>query len=286
MMEARRAAPPLTLLRLVTAVALATLIHPFTAQAFDLSVYGHGGYDMVSSEPAPGSAAEVASPEPTGPSYGLGVSSEFVRFADKFGLGASLGFGGMSASWQAEKTGVTPSGVSLGMMGAEVGGRATFHIGAVRLFGYSDFLYGLFGNEYSNSSDGNASEPAGKVTEFDVQSAFRIGFGAGVGYSMGPFSIDLRGGMASVSMNVVTETTPSAAGKAVTDTYVGFTGGAVVSYRFLGGTPAADAASTDRERKRPRDPSMAPSNDGKKKAEPGQKPKKKRKKRKPASPPP
>jgi hypothetical protein len=282
MMVARRASPRKTLLRLVAAVALAPLIHPFTAQAFDLSVYGHGGYDMVSSEPAPGSGAEVASPEPTGPSYGLGVSSEFVRFADKFGLGASLGFGGMSASWQAEKTGVTPSGVNLGMMGAEVGGRATFHIGAVRLFGYGDFLYGLFGNEYSNSSDGNASEPAGKVTEFEVQSAFRIGFGAGVGYSMGPFSIDLRGGMASVSMNVVTETTPSAAGKAVTDTYVGFTGGAVVAYRFVGGGPSTEPTQRERAKQRTQDATMESSADGKKKTDPSKKPKKKLKKRKPA----
>ena len=250
---------------------------PLPASAFDLGVYGHGGYDLISSKPPEGAPATVASPEPSGPSYGLGLTSELVRFADGMvGLGASLGFGGMSASWKADKAGVTPSAVSLSAMGVELGGKLLIHFSSFRIFGYGDFLYGVVGNEYTNTQDGTSTDPNGKVTTFKVDSALRFSGGAGAGYAIGNFAIDLRGGLASVSMNV---TTPSDAksdpNKAVTDTYVGFTFGAVASYRFLGGEAAAEPKKSDtRDR-------VKPSSEGKNSSADKKQPKKRKKRKKP-----
>lgn len=262
----------------LTLAVLTCALTPSVAAAFTLGVYGRGGYDMVASKPPEGADATLASPEPSGPSYGLGVTSELARFSKMVSLGASAGFGGLSASWKAEKAGLSPSAVSLSTMGLELGGRLAVHFGSFRAFGYGDFLYGLFGNEYSNTTDGTTQNPAGKVTTFKVDSAMRFGAGLGAGYEIGAFAIDLLGGFTSVGLTVVTPADAAEPNKAVKDTFNGFTIGAMASYRFLGDEPSgADRRSKDELRPSKTEGKTAPA---KKKS------KKKRKSRKkpPATP--
>jgi hypothetical protein len=194
-----------------------------------------------------------------------------------FSLGANIGLGGASASWKAPKAGLKPSAVNISATGIEGGARLTAHFGDFRVFGFGEGLYGLFGNEYTNTLDGTTAEPAGKVSNFKVNSALKITGGGGAGYSMGAFGIDLRAGLSSLSLNVTTPADASVPNKEVTDTYVGFTVGLVASYRFMGGVTSTSESPKE----------MAPDRGGaKSKVKPDQKNKKKKPKKRRRKPAP
>jgi hypothetical protein len=219
-------------------------------QAFDLGVYAQGGFDMVSSQPPSGAASTVSSPAPTGPSYGVGISSEFVRFANNMiGIGAQVGLGGVSASWKSSETGKSPSAVEMSAMGVDLAGRALVHLGDFRLFGYGGLLYGLFGNSYKTTLDGNTTNPDGEILNYAVSSVMRFTGGFGLGYELGDLAFDVQGGLNSISLNVTTPERGNVKSSNVTDTYTGFTFGVVASYRFMGGKPAAPADEAKPERR-------------------------------------
>jgi hypothetical protein len=234
----------------VRVILCATLL-PFLGergQAFDLGVYAQGGFDMVSSKPPSGGAATVSSPAPTGPSYGVGISSEFIKFADNMiGLGALIGFGGVSASWKSSETGKSPSAVEMSAMGIDITGRALVHFGDFRAFGYAGLLYGLFGNSYKTTLDGNTTNPDGEILNYAVSSVMRVTAGFGLGYEMGDLAFDVQGGFNSISLNVTTPERGTVKSSNVTDTYTGFTFGAVASYRFMGGAPAAPVEESKKQ---------------------------------------
>lgn len=252
--------------------SLLTLMRGESGQAFDLGIYGQGGYEMVSSQPPSGAPTTTSSPAPKGPSYGVGVTSEFVKFANNMiGLGAMLGFGGVSASWKSSETGKSPSAVEIASMGVDLAGRALVHFGNFRTFGYGGLLYGLFGNNYKTTLDGTTANPNGEILVYKVQSVMRLTGGIGAGYEMGDFAVDLQGGFSSLSLNVTTPERGTAKSTNVTDTYTGFTFGIVASYRFMGGTPAGPDTSANEERRKKKSVG-----DSKKQ---GQKKKKKKKKK-------
>jgi hypothetical protein len=264
----------MTVLKHTARVILCATLLPFLGergQAFDLGVYAQGGFDMVSSQPPSGAASTVSSPAPSGPSYGVGISSEFVKFADNMiGIGALVGFGGVSASWKSSETGKSPSAVEMSAMGIDIAGRALVHFGDFRAFGYAGLLYGLFGNSYKTTLDGTTANPDGEILDYAVSSIMRVTGGIGLGYEMGDLAFDLQGGLNSISLNVTTPERGSVKSSNVTDTYTGFTFGVVASYRFMGGAPAAPVEE-------PKQKIRTKKSDSDKKNQPKKKKKKKKK---------
>lgn len=252
-------------------VCLVILLLPHTAQAMWLSVYGNVGYDSISSQPADPSKAEAVAPNPSGLSYGLGLTYEPIRFADNtIGIGVGAGLSGWSLSWKTPEEGKIPGAVAISSIGIGISGLASYYLSDLFLYLIGSFDYGLFSSSYTTTRNGDAKDPDGEIFENTVNSMSRLFFGLGVGYKMAGFNIALQGGLANIAINL---TPPPINGRQLgpaDDSYAGYAAQLVVGYDIL--APKDKKNSNEK----------VSSRDKKKKNDPKKKPKKKaRKKKKP-----
>ncbi len=230
--------------------AIALLFWAGSAQALWLSVYGAGGYDTVTSRPDPSVASEgFSSPNPSGLSYGLGVSVEPMRLSKGLlGLAIGGGLSGFSTSWQSEVRNVVPFGVEVDSIGAGLNSALNLHFSGARVYLYGDFHYG-FSNSYVQVLDGGSTP----VLNNTVHSIMRLTGGIGAGYTFAGITVAAQGGAANYIIDLtspVTDDNPNP--KRVTDSYQDWLGVVqlVVAYDIISGDKKAKVKEKKKKKKR------------------------------------
>jgi hypothetical protein len=227
----------LLLLGLTALVALGLLNQ--TAQAFTLSVYGAGGYDLVSSAPADDQASTIVPPEPSGPSYGLGLKAELGPFGPA-GVAAQLGLSGFRVTWESTDGDKEPGGIIISSIGINGGLDLNLYFNQFVVGGGGSLHYGL-----SDTYDIIRNSPP-QTDSNAVTSMIRFEGHLGVGYRVADFTIM---GQVGAAVYTISLTTPGST-QEVEDVYTGFTFGLVASYAVLRPEPERKVSPRKEIRKR------------------------------------
>lgn len=214
------------------------------AQAFPLSVYGSLGFDMVSTQSDASQGGNITPPEPSGPSYSLGVSTEFRPFGS-VGVSVGLGLSGFHSTWEAEQEDALPGGTVLSSIGAGLGLDAHVYFGSFIVGGGGSFHYG-FADTYNMIFN---APP--QTIENDVPSLMRLEGHLSVGYSLADFIIMGRLGAGTYMVDLVPPPTSGIPNpEAAQDVYSGFMFSLAVSYAIIGPETSPRVSKPKKIRKR------------------------------------